>query len=132
MGSFLSEVLPVLCRKAPRSMPGRSESYAEPQNLDCLQQPQRTQGVRICRVFGSLKGHLHTTLGSQIIYFVGLHLLHYPNKVCCVSQVSIMKFKPNITFIRIFMQMVNSGSVEKRCSPIYSMNNITFAKQELS
>ena len=55
--------------------------FLQPQDADRLQQPQGANTVGIGGVFGRLKAHGHMAHGSQVVDFIGLHLLHDADQV---------------------------------------------------
>jgi hypothetical protein len=86
--------------------------FLQPQQADSLQNAHSPQSIHVSRVLGSFERDLHMALGGQIIDFVGLHQLQYPDQVGGVGQVSVMQDHPAVPIVGIFVKVVNAVRIE--------------------
>ena len=93
-------------------------------------QPERTQRIGICRVFRRLEADLHVALGGQIINLIWLRLLQDPDEIGGVGQIAVMQEEPRFTLVRINIERVDTGSVERRGPPLDSMHHVSFVEQK--
>ena len=53
---------------------------------------------------------------TQIVYLIGLGFLNDPDQVGGIGQITVMKDKSFVLFMRILIQMINPVGVEERTS----------------
>ena len=58
----------------------------QPQHAHCFQKPQRAKCIAVGGVLGSFKAHRHMALSTQVINFIGLHLLDDPELLSVRSR----------------------------------------------
>ncbi len=51
--------------------------------------------------------------GSQVIYFVRLNLLHYPDKVRRVSHITIVKKQVPVLGMRVLVKVIDTVSIKQ-------------------
>ena len=72
-----------------------------------------SQGPALGTHLGHIKGHLHVTHRTEIVDFVGLRFGNDGDKVGGVTKITVMKEKLNSSLMSIFVNVVNTASVER-------------------
>jgi len=71
-------------------------------------------------------------LGAEIVNLVGPHFLNDPAQIGRIRQVAEMQAKANVVFVRVLIEMVDAGRVERGRPPFQTMHAITFLEQKLA
>ena len=71
------------------------------------------------------------TLCTQVIDLIGLRLLHDPNEITRISQITVMQDKIAMINVRVLVEMINAIGIKKGCAAFNAMNDVAFFKQEL-
>ena len=87
---------------------------AEPEDADRLEQAQRADAVGVGGVFGRVEADLDVALGGEVVDLVGLHLLDDADQVGGVGQVAIVQEEARAALVRVLVEMVDPGGVERR------------------
>jgi len=91
-----------------------------------FQYAQCSDPVGIRGILRYIKAHFHMAHGPQVVYFIRLHLLDDTDQVRAVGQIAIMENKPAARFMRVRIEMIDPVGIEKRGSPLYTMDLVSF------
>jgi hypothetical protein len=79
-----------------------------------IQHTKHSDTITVCCVFGHIKGNFHVTHGTQVVDFIRLCRRDDANQVGCVAQVPIMQKQLDSSLMTIFVNVINTTSVEAR------------------
>jgi hypothetical protein len=88
------------------------------------------QSIRICRVLRFFKRHFDVTLRSEIVNFVGLHLLDDLNQTTGVSEIAIVKHQSRCILMGVLIKVVNTVGIERRGAALDAVHLVAFAHQQ--
>ena len=107
----------------------KAAALFEPQDSNCLEQPQSADGVGVCGVFRGLKAYRDMALSSQVVDFSWLGLLYDPYQVRAVGHVSIMEVEARIPDMGILINIFDPRGIKGRGPPLHAVDLITLIKQ---
>ena len=70
-------------------------------------------------------------LRSEVVDFVGLHLLDDAHQTRAVGHVTVMQGKTPVYHMRILVQVIDAVGIEQRRAALDTMNFIALVEQEL-
>ncbi len=108
-----------------------TDGLLHPQDPDRLQQSQRSDRIGVCRIFRGLETDLNVALGSEIVDLVGLDLLHDPQQVGGVGQITIMQVQLDSVGVWILIKMLQPPGIERRRTAFDAMDDIALRQQQL-
>ena len=71
-------------------------------------------------------------LGTKVVDLIGLYLLHNPNQVGAVGEVSVVEHEPWICFMGILIEVVNPVGVETAGPSLDAVHLIALLEKEFS
>ena len=101
-----------------------------PEDAHGLEQPERPEGVGVGRVFGGLEADLHVALGGQVVDLIGLMLLDQTNEIGGVSQITIMHEEARITLVRVDVEIIDAGGVERGGAALDAVDGVALLQQQ--
>src|ERR1700722_379394 len=101
------------------------------QNTDGLENAQRPQRVRVRGVLRRFKRDTDVTLGREVIDLIRLYLLHDPNEIRGISQVTVVQVQPHALLMRILVQVIDTVGVEGRGAPLDAVDFVPLTEKEL-
>ena len=113
------------------STPGRSGSFRQSEDAYCLEDPQSPECVGIRRVLRGLERDGHVALRSEVVDFVGLHLLDDPDQVRRVRHVAEVELEAHVLLVRVVIQVIDPIRVEQRRASLDAMDFVSLLQQEL-
>src|SRR6185437_1502553 len=69
-------------------------------------------------------------LRSKIVYLVGLNCLDDADQVGGVGHVAVMDLKVRAGNMRVLINVIDAGRVERRGAALYAMDDISLGEQE--
>ncbi len=87
--------------------------------------------VGVGGVFGRVEADLDVALGGEVVDLVGLHLLHDADQVGGVGQVAIVQEQPGTALVRVLVEMVDPGGVERGGAPLDPVHLVALGQQQL-
>lgn len=66
------------------------------------------------------------TLGGQVVELVGLYLLHNPDQVGGIGQVSVVQHEVAVINVWILVEVVDPAGVEAGAATLDAMDNVAF------
>ena len=79
---------------------------------DRLEQSHRAETRDIARVFGDVETDLHVTLRGQVIKLIGDQVVDQMQNPFCAREASMVQKEPGARAVGIFVDVVNTRSVE--------------------
>ena len=73
---------------------------------------------------GGLETHLHMALGGEIVDLVRLGFLHDADQVGRIGHVAVMQEKLRLALVRVLIEVVDAGRIERRRAPLDAVNHI--------
>lgn len=71
-------------------------------------------------------------LGTEVVNFIRLHLLDYPDQVGAVSEIAVMQRKPSFQLVGVLVEVVDAGRIEATGAAFDAMHAVTLPQQQLS
>ena len=69
-------------------------------------------------------------LGSEVVYFVGLHFLHDANQVRRIGHIAVMEKERDALLVGVPVQVVDPLRIEKAAAPLQAVHLIPFRQQQ--
>lgn len=107
-----------------------SAFFLKPQDADSLEQPQRSDTIRIGCIFGHFETDADMALCGKVVDLVRLCLLHDPQQIGRVDHIAIVEDEARVSFMRILIDVLDAAGVERRGSPLYAMHCVAFAQKQ--
>ncbi len=101
----------------------------QPQQPDCLEQPQSAYAVGIGGIFGCIEAHLDMAHCREVVYLIGLHLLHDAREVHRVGHIAVVQYEIALLQVRILVDMVYSLGVKHRCTTLYAVYRVSLFQE---
>jgi hypothetical protein len=70
--------------------------------------------------------------GSEIVDLVRLGFLNDPDEITGVAEVAVMKVKPGILNVRIFVDVIDPGGIEETGPALDAMDGVAFLEEKFS
>jgi hypothetical protein len=103
----------------------------QPEQAYGLEEPQRSQRVRVAGVFRLLERDGDMALRREVVDLIGLDLLDQPNEVGGVGHFAVVQEEAHAGLVRVPIEMVDPRRVEKRAAPAYAVNDVTLLQEQL-
>ncbi len=87
--------------------------------------------VGVGGVLGGLEADLDVALGREVVDLVGLGLLHEADQVGGIGQVAVVQEEARLVLVRVDVEMVDAGGVERRRAPLDAVHDVALGEQEL-
>ena len=104
----------------------------EAQDPNRLEDAKSAEGVRIGGVFRRLKTNGYMALSTKVVDLIRLHLLDDSNQVGTIGKIAIVEHKPRIAFMRVLVEVIDSGGIETTGPAFDPVHYIALLKQQLS
>ena len=70
-------------------------------------------------------------LGGEVVDLVGAHLLHDADQVGGVGQIAIVQEQTGTAHVRVLVEMIDPGGVERGSAPLYPVHLVPPGQQQL-
>ena len=105
--------------------------FHAPENTYGLEQSQCAETIGIPGIFRGLEAHLDVALRREIVDLVGLCLLHHPNEIGRIGQITIMQEQPHAAGMRVLIEVIDARGIERRAPALEPMHLISLGQQKL-
>ena len=99
------------------------------ENADRFQQPQHADRVGIGGIFRALEADADMALGGEIVDLGRPDLLHQPDQVGRIRHVAVMQQERHVAGVRILIEMIDAGGVERGRPPLDAVHGVAEAEQ---
>jgi len=96
------------------------------EDADGFQQAEGAQAICVGGILWGIEADFDVTHGREVVNLMRLDLLHDADEVGGIREVPIVQLEPDVLFVWILIEVVDSIGVEQRSAPLDPVDLVAF------